>query len=64
MTAIARELNTKIEVRDASQIITSNQIVIHNFPDDRGFSFITCKVYDESVEQPLRDIMKQFNVKE
>ena len=64
MTIVANELEANIEVQDASQIITTIQIIIHNFPDDRGFSFITCKVYDESVEQFLRDIMKQFNVKE
>jgi hypothetical protein len=46
-------LGADIEVRDAREVITTERIEIHFHPDDRGFSYITCKLYDETLEPTL-----------
>ncbi|MFX0015126.1 MAG: hypothetical protein ACFFB2_10015 [Promethearchaeota archaeon] len=53
MNDMANVLNTELEIRDARQVITTDSIEIHFQPDDRGFSFITCKIYDESLKPTL-----------
>jgi hypothetical protein len=60
MKEVAIELNTKIEVRDAKEVITTNDFEIHFHPDDRGFSFISCKILNESREPVLKKIISRY----
>ena len=62
MEELANKLGTKIESRDADLAITNERIAVNFHPDDRGFAFITCKVYDESVEQILDEYIKKYKV--
>ena len=62
MEELATKLDTKVESRDANLVITDERIAVHFHPDDRGFAFITCKVYDESVEQILDEYIKKYKV--
>ncbi|MFX1284353.1 MAG: hypothetical protein ACFFB5_11890 [Promethearchaeota archaeon] len=61
MKEIAKELNTELEIRDARQVIITDRIEIHFHPDDRGFSFITCKLYDESVKPILEKYKTHYS---
>lgn len=62
MEELASKLDTKIETRDANLVITNERITVHFDPDDRGFAFITCKVYDESLEQILSEYINKYIV--
>ena len=62
MEELASKLDTKIESRDANLVITNERITVNFHPDDRGFAFITCKVYDESLEQILREYINKYIV--
>ncbi len=62
MEELASKLGTKIESRDADLVITNERVVINFHPDDRGFAFITCKVYDKSVEQILNEYINKYQV--
>ncbi len=62
MEELASILDTKVESRDANLVITDERIAVHFHPDDRGFAFITCKVYDESVEQILNEFINKYKV--
>lgn len=59
MKEIAGEFNAKVEVQDDNQLVLTEEIEIRFHPDDRGFSFITCKLYDESLEP----ILKQYETR-
>lgn len=61
MKEIAKELNIEPEIRDARQVISSDSIEIHFHPDDRGFSFITCKLHDESFEPMLEKYIRRYS---
>ena len=60
MKDVANELDTEIEIRDARQVISTEAIEIHFHPDDRGFSFITCKLHDESLEPTLEKYIDRY----
>ncbi len=60
MKEIAKELNVELEIRDARQVISTDAIEIHFHPDDRGFSFITCKLHDESSENFLEQYIDRY----
>ncbi|MFX1504883.1 MAG: hypothetical protein ACFFDC_02105 [Promethearchaeota archaeon] len=60
MKEIAEELNTEIEIRDAREIITTDVVEIHFHPDDRGFSFITCKLHDDSLKPMLERYISRY----
>ncbi len=62
MEELASKLGTKIESRDADLAITNERIAVHFHPDDRGFAFITCKVYDESEVQILNEFINKYKV--
>ncbi len=62
MEELASKLGTKIESRDANLVIINDRIAVHFHPDDRGFAFITCKVYDESLEQILSEYINKYIV--
>lgn len=62
MEELANKLDTKIESREANLVITNERVVVHFHPDDRGYAFITCKVYDESVEQILNEYINKYRV--
>ncbi|MHA2225104.1 MAG: hypothetical protein ACXAC8_07860 [Candidatus Hodarchaeales archaeon] len=63
MQEVAKEFVTEIEVRDEREIITTDTFEIHFFPDDRGFSFITCKIFDSVVEETLEKIISKYQKK-
>ena len=60
MKEIAEELNAELEVRDAREVITTDSLEIHMHPDDRGFSFITCKLHDKSLKPMLERYMSRY----
>ena len=60
MREIAEELKTEKEIRDAREIITTDSIEVHFHPDDRGFSFITCKLHDESLKTMLEKYISRY----
>ncbi|MFX1517104.1 MAG: hypothetical protein ACFFC6_12450 [Promethearchaeota archaeon] len=60
MKEIAEELNAKSEIRDAREVISTDSIEIHFHPDDRGFSFITCKLHDESLKPMLKRYISRY----
>jgi hypothetical protein len=60
MNQIAKELDAEIEVRDAKLIISDDEVEIRFHPDDRGFAFITCKIYNESVEPTLNHYIELY----
>jgi hypothetical protein len=62
MEELANILDTKIESRDANLVITNERVAVHFHPDDRGYAFISCKVYDESVEQILNEYINKYGV--
>ncbi len=64
MQEVAKEFDTEIEVRDDREIITTDQIEIHFFPDDRGFSFITCKIFDSVAEETLDKYITKYQKKD
>ncbi len=64
MTEISKELNVTIEVRDERQVITTSEIEIHFQPDDRGFSFITCRVYNPELLPLLNEFRNRYEKKE
>ncbi|MFX0200959.1 MAG: hypothetical protein ACFFCW_32975 [Candidatus Hodarchaeota archaeon] len=61
MKEIAKELDTELEIRDARQVISTDSIEIHFHPDDRGFSFITCKLHDESFKSMLEKYKTRYS---
>jgi len=60
MTEISKELNGTIEVRDEREVITTKEIEIHFQPDDRGFSFISCKIHDNSIMPILNKYISRY----
>jgi hypothetical protein len=60
MKEIAEELNAEIEIRDAREVITTDVVEIHFHPDDRGFSFITCKLHEESLKPILEKYISRY----
>ncbi len=60
MKEMANELDSELEIRDAKQVISTDAIEIHFHPDDRGFSFITCKLHDESLESILEKYIDRY----
>ncbi len=63
MQELALELNTKINHWDAKQVIQNDKVDIHFFPDERGFGYITCRLYDESLIPILEKIMDKYKEK-
>ncbi|MHA2244018.1 MAG: hypothetical protein ACXADY_03540 [Candidatus Hodarchaeales archaeon] len=61
MKEIADEFNAKVEVQDDNQLIRIEGIEIRFHPDDRGFSFITCKLSDESLEPILNQYKTRYS---
>lgn len=61
MKEIASEFNVKVVVQDDNQLIRTEGIEIRFHPDDRGFSFITCKLYDESLEPILKKYETRYS---
>ncbi|MFW9905861.1 MAG: hypothetical protein ACFFFH_16125 [Candidatus Thorarchaeota archaeon] len=60
MVEIAKELNAELETKDARELISTDSMEIHFHPDDRGFSFITCKLYDESLKPILERYILRY----
>ena len=60
MRRIAKELEAEIEVRDAKLVINTDEIEIRFHPDDRGFAFITCKIWDNSVKSTLNRYIELY----
>ena len=60
MKELAEELNAELEIRDAREVITTDSVEIHFHPDDRGFSFITCKLHDESLKPRLERYILRY----
>lgn len=61
MKEVAAEFNAKIEVQDDNQLIITEGIEIRFHPDDRGFSFITSKIHDESLESTLEKYRARYS---
>ncbi|MFX0207626.1 MAG: hypothetical protein ACFFDT_16685 [Candidatus Hodarchaeota archaeon] len=60
MKEIAEELSAELEIRDAREVITTDLVEIHFHPDDRGFSFIMCKLHDESLKPMLERYISRY----
>ena len=56
---LAKTTEESIQVKDAKQIIETQDSKITFHPDDRGFAYITCKIANEE----LRDIISQIREK-
>lgn len=61
MREISKVLNGTIEVRDEREVITTKEIEIHFHPDDRGFSFISCKIHDNSIMPILNEYISRYS---
>ena len=48
MTMISTDFKTPVEERDANQIIFNADFELRFHPDDRGFAFMTCKIYTDN----------------
>jgi hypothetical protein len=57
---MASELDTKIEIRDARQIIRTPTVRISFHPDDRGFAFINCTVADDQVKEKILKLVDNY----
>lgn len=60
MKEIASELNANVEVQDANELIRTEKVEIRYFPDDRGFAFITCKIFDETIITTLEKYIEEY----
>ncbi|MFW9991855.1 MAG: hypothetical protein ACFFD4_07325 [Candidatus Odinarchaeota archaeon] len=50
MKNIALEFNARVEDLDENQRISiPGKFELNFHPDDRGFAYMTCKIYDETV---------------
>lgn len=47
MAKVATDFNSPVEERDANQIIFNADFELRFHPDDRGFAFMTCKIYTD-----------------
>ncbi len=64
MEEIAKKLNVQIQPHDENLVISTDEIRINHFPDDRGFSFISCKVYEKDLLPLLKDLKNRYEFKE
>ena len=64
MEEIAKKLNVQIQHHDENLVISTNEIRINHFPDDRGFSFISCKVYEKNLLPLLKDFRNRYELTE
>ena len=64
MEEIAEKLEVQIHPHDENLVISTEEIRINSFPDDRGFSFISCKVFNEKMLPILNDFRKKYERKE
>lgn len=62
MRDLGQELDTPVEVRDATQVIVNSGLEVHCFPDDRGFSFITCKLNEEALEKLVAKYRRLYTI--
>ncbi len=46
LQSTAQHYGVEVEVRDADELIITDRFELRFHPDDRGFAFMTCKVYD------------------
>lgn len=60
MNQISNEFSIDIEERDDNLVIVNESIEINFHPDDRGFAFISCKIYNNSVEPIINKFIEQY----
>ncbi|MHA1984582.1 MAG: hypothetical protein ACW967_09525 [Candidatus Hodarchaeales archaeon] len=60
MKTISSQFTIPIETRDSDLLIENSDFRLRFHPDDRGFGFITCKVYNEDLFDRLNDIFNTF----
>jgi hypothetical protein len=60
MKKISNQFTTPIETRDSDLLIENSDFRLRFHPDDRGFGFITCKVYNEELIDSLNGIFSKF----
>ncbi|MHA1169352.1 MAG: hypothetical protein ACTSRU_16115 [Candidatus Hodarchaeales archaeon] len=60
MDNVATIHGATVENRDADQVITTSSFELRSHPDDRGFAYITCKIYDEQVESALENLFSKY----
>ena len=60
MEQLSSILNLGIEEVDSSIRMTSEKLKITCFFDDRSFSFITIKIYDETLPDNIKEIIDEF----
>ena len=60
MSRISSVLKLPLEEMDENIRITSDKIMINCFLDDREFSFITVKIYEDTLLDKLQKIINEF----
>jgi hypothetical protein len=58
MRKVSSEFNTSIKEIDADEIIQTEDFELNFHPDDRGFAFMTCKVYKDEVLPRLEKLFE------
>ncbi|MHA1989880.1 MAG: hypothetical protein ACW981_03935 [Candidatus Hodarchaeales archaeon] len=61
MQTISKNFTTPIENRDSDLLIENSDFRLRFHPDDRGFGFITCKIFNEEFEEKLNNVFKSYN---
>lgn len=60
MKELATWANVALEVRDADQLITTDDFQLRMHPDSRGFAFMTCKVFNEEKIPTLEEKFSRY----
>jgi hypothetical protein len=61
MKRLSSVLDLSIQEVDSNLRMESENIHVNCFLDDRNFSFITIKIYDESLTDKLQEIIEEFS---
>ncbi len=61
MQRLSLVLDLSIDEVDSNLRMESENIYVNCFFDDRNYSFITIKIYDESLTDKVQEIIKEFS---
>lgn len=61
MKRLSSVLDLSIQEANSNLRMESENIHVNCFFDDRNFSFITIKIYDETLTDKVQEIIKEFS---